>query len=148
MSKNNLITIAGSLWGIIGIFLIFRGAGLYQLAVDEQNSTQMAVAVSLVVAILIGTAKGLFVLSKTAKKNKSRIQGLEAPLKIHQIFSKPFYFLIAGMMGLGFLLRNLNGYLGGYIVVAAIYCGVGVALIVGSRAYWKGEAVLPVEETQ
>ena len=146
MSKNTLIYIAGSLWGIIGVFLIFRGFRLYQLAVEEQHSTQMAVIISLILGIIIGSAKGLFVLSKTARKNKSRIQNLESPVKIHHTFSKPFYFLIAAMMGLGVLLRTMNGYLGGYIVVAAIYCGIGLALIVGSRAYWKTEAELPIKE--
>ena len=121
---------------------------MYQIAVDEQNSTQMAVLYSVSIGIVVGFFKGLFVLSKSARKNKSRIQNLEAPLKIHQIFAKPFYGLIAGMMLLGVLLRNMNGYLGGYIVVAGIYCGVGIALLVGSRVYWKTDAGVPVEETQ
>lgn len=147
LSKSNLIYIAGGLWAIIGVFLITRGINMYQIAVDEQNSTQMAVMVSVAIGMIVGFFKGLFVLSKSARRNKSRIQNLEAPLKIHQIFSKPFYGLIAGMMLLGVLLRNMNGYLGGYIVVAAIYCGVGIALIVGSRIYWKTDVEVPVEET-
>ncbi len=121
---------------------------MYQLAVDEQNTTQMAVLYSVSIGIVAGFFKGLFVLSKSARKNKSRIQGLAAPVKIHHIFAKPFYGLIAGMMLLGVLLRNMNGYLGGYIVVAGIYCGVGIALIVGSRVYWKAEVVAPVEEVR
>ena len=44
-----------------------------------------------------------------------------------------------GMMLMGVLLRNFNEYFGGYIVVAGVYCGIGVALMVGSRAYWKPE---------
>ena len=43
-------------------------------------------------------------------------------------------------MLLGILLRTQNEHLGGYIVVAAIYCGIGVALIVSSLIYWKREA--------
>ena len=148
MSKNNLIHIAGGLWGIIGVFLIYRGIQMYQLAVNEQNSTQTAVLYSVAIGLTVGLFKGLFVLSKSARRNKSRIQNLEAPLKIHQIFSKPFYGLIAGMMLLGILLRNFNGYLGGFIVVAGIYCGVGIALMVGSRVYWKTELETPVEEIQ
>lgn len=120
---------------------------MYQLAVDEQNSTQIGIILSVTIGIIVGFFKGLFVLSKSARKNKSRIQGLESPLKIHHIFSKPFYGLIAGMMLLGILLRNFNEYLGGYIVVAGVYCGIGVALMVGSRAYWKSEDETPVPET-
>jgi len=120
---------------------------MYQLAVDEQNSTQMGIIFSVAIGILVGFFKGLFVLSKSARKNRSRIQGLESPVKIHHIFSKPFYGLVAGMMLMGVLLRNFNEFLGGYIVVAGVYCAIGVALMVGSRAYWKSEAEVPAKET-
>ncbi len=120
----------------MGLFLIVRGFGLYQLADQEQHSTQVAIILSAIAAGLIGLIKGKFVLSKTARKNKTRIHELEDPVHIHQIFAKPFYFLIPMMMGLGVLLRSYNEYLGGYVVVAAIYCGIGMALIVSSRAYW------------
>ncbi len=127
--------------------MITRGIDMYQLAVNEQNSTQMGIIFSVAIGITVGFFKGLFVLSKSARKNKSRIQGLESPLKIHHIFSKPFYGLIAGMMLLGILLRNFNEYLGGYIVVAGVYCGIGVALMVGSRVYWKPEEEAPLPES-
>lgn len=132
---------------MIGILLIYRGTDMYQLAVDEQSSTQMGIVFSVILGIMIGFFKGLFVLSKSARKNRSRIQGLESPVKIHQLFSKPFYGLIAGMMLLGILVRSFNEYLGGYIVVAGIYCAIGVALMVGSRAYWKSETEVPVTES-
>mgnify|MGYP001373881187 CR=1 FL=1 len=140
MSKNNLIYIAGSIWVIVGVFLIYRGLHLYQLAANEQHSTQTAVIISVVVGLIIGAIKGRFVLSKTAQRNRTRIQNLEPPVKIHQVFAKPFYGFIFGMMLLGVLLRTMNEYLGGYVVVAAIYCGVGAALIVSSFVYWKGQS--------
>ena len=140
MSKERLIKIAGGLWGIIGLMLVIRGFGLYQLAEIEQHATEIAITISGIVAGLIGLVKGKFVLSKTALKNKTRILNLEDPVKLHNIFSKPFYFLIPMMMGLGILLRSFNEYLGGYIVVAAIYCGIGMALIVSSRIYWFSDA--------
>lgn len=140
LNKNSLISIAGGLWCIIGLFLIFRGFGLYQLAGQEQHSTQIAIILSVITAVLIGLVKGKFVLSKTARKNKARIHGLENPVHIHQIFAKPFYILIPLMMGLGILLRSYNEYLGGYVVVAAIYCGIGMALIISSRTYWASES--------
>ena len=132
---------------MIGVLLIYRGTGMYQIAVDEQSSTQMGIVFSVVLGIMVGFFKGLFVLSKSARKNRSRIQSLESPVKIHQLFSKPFYGLIAGMMLLGILVRSFNEYLGGYIVVAGIYCAIGVALMVGSRAYWKPETEVPVTES-
>ena len=99
--------------------------------------------IAITAAVMIGLAKGRFVLSKTARKNKARIHRLEDPVQIHQIFSKPYYFLIPMMIGLGVLLRSYNEYLGGYVVVAAIYCGIGMALIISSRIYWATESPSP-----
>jgi len=140
LNKNSLISIAGGFWCVVGLFLIIRGFGLYQLAGQEQHATQIAITLSGITAGLIGLIKGKFVLSKTARKNKNRIHQLEDPVSIHQLFAKPFYVLIPMMMGLGVLLRSYNEYLGGYVVVAAIYCGIGMALIVSSRTYWAPDA--------
>ena len=146
MSKNSLYTLAGSVWGGVGLFLVVRGAIMYQAALDTQNASQTALAVSIAVSIILGTAKGRFVLSKTARRNKSRIESIEEPLKIHHVYAKSFYFLIIGMIGLGIGLRTWNEYLGGYVVVAAIYCGIGLALMVSSLVYWKTEPQPAVEE--
>ena len=140
MNKKRLITIAGVLWCIIGFFLIVRGVRLYQLAEIEQHATGIVIAISGLISGLIGLVKGKFVLSKTAHRNKNRIYKLDDPVKLKDIFSRPIYFLIPMMMILGVLLRSYNEYLGGYIVVAAIYCGIGMALIVSSRVYWFAES--------
>lgn len=140
MNKKRLASIAGSLWLIIGFVLVLRGLGLYQLAEAEQHSTKIAIAISGIIAGLIGLVKGKFVLSKTANRNKTRIYNLTDPVGLQDLFPARFYFLIPVMMGLGILLRAFNEYLGGYIVVAAVYCGVGMALIVSSRAYWFADS--------
>ncbi len=137
MNKNQLLNIAGGFWVFIGLFLIYRSAGLYQLAMNEQQSTLQAIGISVIAGMIIGGVKGKFVLVKTARKNKSHIEDLAGPLKIHHAFSKKFYFLIPGMILLGVLLRTFNEYLGGYVVVGAVYCGIGMALIVSSIPYWK-----------
>jgi hypothetical protein len=139
LNKKRLTIIAGGLWCIIGLVLVVRGLSLYQLAEMEQHATKIAITISGIAAGLIGLIKGKFVLSKTAQRNKNRIYNLDDPVGLQDIFSKPFYFLIPMMMGLGILLRSYNQYLGGYIVVAAIYCGIGMALIFSSRVYWFTE---------
>ena len=139
MNKKRLTIIAGGLWCIIGLVLVVRGLSLYQLAEMEQHATKIAITISGIAAGLIGLIKGKFVLSKTAQRNKNRIYNLDDPVGLQDIFSKPFYFLIPMMMGLGILLRSYKQYLGGYIVVAAIYCGIGMALIFSSRVYWFTE---------
>ncbi len=140
MNKKRLITIAGGLWCVIGFLLVVRGIRLYQLAEIEQHATILAIITSGFIAGWIGLIKGKFVLSKTAHRNKNRIYKLDDPVKLKDIFSRPIYFLIPIMMTLGILLRSYNEYLGGYIVVAAIYCGIGMALIVSSRVYWFAES--------
>ena len=146
MNKQRLQQIAGFVWGTAGLFLIYRGSGLYNLAAMEQNTSKGALIISIILGIVLGILKGMFVLSKTALRNRNRISQLVPPLSIHQVFSGPFYGFIAGMMILGFLLREFNGYLGGYVVVASIYCGIGMALIAASRVYWKNEQLSPAEE--
>ncbi len=140
MNKKKLIQIAGAVWICVGAFLIIRGIGLYELATSQQGSTSTGVAISVILGLIIGGAKGKFVLSKTAKKNKARINGLEEPVNISQTFAKPFYGFIVAMMGLGFLLRAVNESIGGYVVVGGIYCGIGAALMVSSLAYWKSDS--------
>ena len=146
MNKQRLIQVAGLIWIIVGGFLIYRGSGLYNMAVTEQNTSKETIIISLTLGIVLGIIKGKFVLSKTARRNRDRINQLTPPLKIHNIFSGPFYGFIAGMMALGFLLRTFNTYLGGYVVVAAIYCGIGMALIAASYVYWINDQPTPVGE--
>ena len=146
MNKQRLIQVAGLIWIIVGGGLIYRGSGLYDLAATEQNTSKETIIFSLILGVVLGIVKGKFVLSKTARRNRDRINQLTPPLKIHNIFSGPFYGFIAGMIALGFLLRTFNTYLGGYVVVAAIYCGIGMALIAASYVYWTNDQPTPVEE--
>ena len=90
MNKKTLIYLAGGLWVMIGVLLIYRGTGMYQIAVDEQSSTQMGIVFSVILGIMVGFFKGLFVLSKSARKNRSRIQSLESPVKFTNFFQNHF----------------------------------------------------------
>ncbi len=139
MKRNQLFAIAGIIWGLVGMGLLLRGADLYKLAVEEQNASQMGLSISIMLSLMLGGAKGRFLFSRTAERNKARISALPEPLKPHQVYAGKFYFLILGMIGLGFFLRTFNHWFGGYIVVAAIYCGIGLALTVSSFYYWKSE---------
>jgi hypothetical protein len=145
LDKQRLLQIAGFIWIIVGLFLIYRGSNLYKLAVIEQNTSNETLIISIILGVVLGIIKGKFVLSKTALRNRIRINQLLPPLSIHHIFSGSFYGLIVGMMVLGFLLREFNTYLGGYVVVASIYCGIGMALVAASSVYWKKDQLPPVE---
>ena len=139
MKHNQLFTLAVTIWGLVGLGLILRGADLYKLAVEEQHASQMGLSISIFASLALGGAKGKFLFSRTARRNMARISSLEAPLKPHQVYAGKFYFLILGMIGLGMFMRTYNDWFGGYIVVAAIYCGIGLALTVSSMYYWKGD---------
>ena len=146
MNKNSLYTIAGSVWGLVGLMLMVRGGLMFQTALTTQNASQTAVILAIIASLVLGTVKGRFVLSKTARRNKSRIEQLEEPLKLQHVYAKSFYFLIVGMIALGISLRAFNEYLGGFVVVGAIYCGIGLALIVSSTVYWQQDRRPVVEE--
>ena len=146
MNKQKLTQIAGFLWVVVGLFLIYRGSGLYNLAIAEQNTSKESIIISIVLGVVLGIIKGKFVLRKTALRNRNRINQLIPPLNIHHVFSGPFYGFIVGMMMLGFLLREFNTYFGGYVVVASIYCGIGMALIAASTVYWKSDQLPPIEK--
>ena len=147
LNKKKLIQTAGGIWVFVGGFLIIRGVGLYELALSQQEATKTGIAISAILGLIMGGAKGKFVLTKTAKKNKSRINDLDEPVNIGQTFAKPFYGFIFGMMGLGFLLRLFNESLGGYVVVGGVYCGIGAALVVSSLVYWKNNPSPPTAMT-
>jgi hypothetical protein len=146
VNKNSLYALAGSIWGLVGLFMMIRGAMMYQVALEKQDATQTALVIAIALSIIVGVAKGQFVLSKTARRNKTRIENIEGPLKVHHVYAKSFYFLIAGMILLGVSMRTFNEYLGGYVVVGAIYCGIGLALMVSSLTYWKRQPQPAVKE--
>ena len=70
MNKQRLIQVAGLIWIIVGGFLIYRGSGLYNMAVTEQNTSKETIVISLILGIVLGIIKGKFVLSKTARRNR------------------------------------------------------------------------------
>ncbi len=139
MNHNQLFNIAGGIWGLVGVMMILRGADMFKLAVEQQQVSDTALIIAIATSLIIGGAKGKFVFSKTARKNKERISALQTPLKFHQVYSPRFYLFIIGMMAFGFSLRSFNELIGGYVVVGAIYVGVGLALAVSSFYYWKPE---------
>jgi hypothetical protein len=140
MTKNGLNTTAGIVWLAIGGMLATRGA-LTLLKAQEGGATTTGLACAALLGLVIGAAKGRFVLSKTARRNARRIAGLEEPVKPWQVFAPAFYPLILVMMGLGFGLRAAaaKGYAGGHLTYGGVLVGIGCALFVSAFTYWKAE---------
>jgi ferrochelatase len=138
VSTKTLNTLAGVVWFAVGVGLTTVGVRfVFGLNEGGDEGTSLEIGAALALAGLIGFAKGKYVLSRTARRNRRRIAALAEP-RLWHVFTPTFYLLILGMMGLGRWLRALaaDGSLGGYIGVGGIYVGIGLALGVASIAYF------------
>lgn len=109
---------------------------LTSLAGGKEQAALLLIALSL----LVGFIKGRWVLVKSVQRTVTRILSQPAPLKFSQIYAKSYYFLILGMMGLGFLIK--------FLPLAADFKGmvdvaVGSALINGAILYFRCALVKP-----
>lgn len=97
-------------------------------------SRQSAALVLLTVGIFLGYLKGKLALARSVSRQVNRILKRSAPLPITAVYSPGYYFLIAGMMGLGMSMRFLPiaQDLRGLIDLA-----VGAALIHGAKLYFR-----------
>lgn len=156
MSKAKLKTTAGLIWVASGAMLLYRGAEMIrgvwtknpellrgiEKAEDIVEVSSGVLIFYVMLGLLFGGAKGLFVLSKSAKRNIDRIDRLEHP-KPWQVFSAKFYPLIAVMIAMGWGFREIamsnEGWKSNfsYAGCGAVYIGIGAALFASSLAYLK-----------
>src|ERR1700722_20240053 len=120
---RTLICISGLVWLAIGIFLLTFGISLvigtlHNLPFEQRfslvrsfgalcRSNENGVVVLLALALLIGSMKGRFVLSKSAGTQIARILSFSPPVPFSRIYSLGYYLLIALMIGMGMMLRFL-----------------------------------------
>jgi ferrochelatase len=138
LSNRMLCRLAGAVWIAVSVGLTTVGMRfVFGLNEGGDQGSASEIATALVLGSLIGIAKGKYVLSRTAARNRRRIEALAEP-RVWQVFTPKFYLLILGMMGLGRLLRGwaAEGWLGGYVGVGGIYVGIGLALGVASFRYF------------
>jgi len=55
LDKQRLLQIAGFIWVIVGLFLVYRGSDLYKLAVIEQNTSNEILIISIILGVVLGT---------------------------------------------------------------------------------------------
>ncbi len=124
---STLYALSGIIWLGVGVMLLNLGLGFLCTA-QEVNYLLIAIA------IIIGFAKGRFVLQKAALRSHERIAKLENPTTLSQLYTRSNILLIAFMMGLGMLMKSLNlpNEIRGFIDTA-----VGCALMQGSLAYFR-----------
>eukprot|EP00435_Cladocopium_sp_Y103_P058707 s857_g20.t1 len=139
LKKENrgLQSAAGALWLLTGCMLMARGGRYFWQALQSGDTTGRAVSFALALGLCGGLAKGRFVLSKTALRNKRRLQRLENA-RPWQMFAPGFYPLILLMMGTSIALKKVfgTGFGGGMVTYGGIVTGIGSGLVVSSLAYW------------
>lgn len=141
MMRRWVPKLAGLVWLGIGVMLFSRGLRFVLAYAELDQAAPWKIALAMVFAVLIGAAKGRFVLSKAARRNKRRIETLKGKVWPWNIFALRFYPLIGLMMAGGFLLRLwAKTGPGAQLTVGAIYCGIGGALFVSAFAYWAPRA--------
>nr|MBF0221475.1 hypothetical protein [Desulfobulbaceae bacterium] len=116
--------VAASIWSGVGLMLLFRG-GLYLIETRSQWV--------LVLAVVIGTLKSLFILDKSARKNLERISVKKDGACLGGVYSVKMWVMILAMIIMGKLLRSsgLPAEL-----IGGLYAAIGWALLFSSRLLW------------
>jgi len=141
VSRSTHLKMAAGLWGMVGLGLLT--AGLIFLFGHQTMGTLsgdgsaigMTEGICFVVALIVGFAKGKWVLPKVAKKNIARIEALPEQSPAYLTFSAKSWMLVLGMIVIGRTIRFLGAP---HFIVGAIYVAVGIALLLGSRVYLNG----------
>ncbi len=143
-----LIAISGLIWLGIGIMLLSMGTNFLIASALDANQTlyhpflqflakftgslEQSMMVILALGLGVGLLKGRLIFSKTVNRSVKRILSLPNPTSILNIYEKKYYFLLLGMVLLGFLARLTPQDIRGFIDVA-----VGAALIQGAILYFR-----------
>lgn len=149
LSHKQLIAISGTVWFLVGIFLLNVGLKLLLNPLADPSLTnkeafmsqfgqilganETAVMLTIVLALIVGFLKGRYVLGKSAKQGVARILSFPNPTSIGNVYSLKYYILLASMVGLGVLIKVLDipTDIRGWIDVA-----IGAALINGAMIYY------------
>lgn len=134
---------AGFVWIAVAVMLFARAYPYFQ-QVLELNGTGAAAGV-VVAALVVGAAKGLFVLRKSCRRLITRIQSKPGKQGVWTIWPPVFLVLIALMIGFGVGLRHYAGANHPWVVVL-VYFGVGAALAVSSLHFFKAASRLAAGE--
>jgi hypothetical protein len=123
-SISTHLMLGALIWSLVGFFLMTNG---YLLTSFAEQSWLIFLGLGL------GTAKGLFILDRVARKNIKRIHSFEPKACIGSVYSYKTWLLVIMMIVLGRTLRMtiLPGE-----VVGVIYLAVGWGLMLSSRLMW------------
>ncbi len=124
VSRSVHLFAAPLIWTAVGVMLMERGLGWMGLHFTLRL---------LVIALLIGTAKSLTILDRSAKKTLSRIMGFNERTCIGAVYPWKTWLFVILMMLVGLALRKLT-HPGA--IIGAMYFAIGWALLLSSRHGW------------
>jgi len=122
--KSVHLCLAPLIWTAVGTVLMVRGwiwigPGLARFFV--------------ILALLVGTLKALFVLDKTAERTIQRIMAFSERTCIFAVYSWKTWLLVALMMTFGITMRTLTDP---GVGIGSLYIAIGWALLFASRRGW------------
>lgn len=149
LSRESHLKLAFLMWALVGTALLFTG-GLFLMGnrtmseIDpNRGSFGAPQAIGLAIGLGLGFVKGNFVLPKIARRNIARIDQLPAESPPYMTFSLKSWMLILSMMLIGTVIRLLGAP---PLIRGTIYIAVGLALVMGSRAYLTGPPLTRIEK--
>lgn len=95
-------------------------------------SIREKVYIWIAVAAIVGVAKGIFVIRKSASRTIARLKKLPLPAPIYKMYSGKMWLLVLAMMSVGMAIRIFKVP---YEIRGPVYLGIGVALISGCSTY-------------
>jgi MFS superfamily sulfate permease-like transporter len=140
LQPRQLIRLAFAIWLMGGVLLTMFG--LLRLQQDPNlTSNPLLWGGVIALSLVIGAAKGRFVLSKTSGKNIERIAAMTEPQKPVNVYSVKSWVMITLMVGISVALTVFNAPL---IWRGAVNLAVGMGLIMSSLNYLKAFSLVPL----
>ena len=148
IKHRSWVAFSGFVWFAVGVSLLYKGLQLVTQAVNEPgsfcrkfNDAQQCATILIAVGLLLGFVKGRLILSKTVKRVVSRIASLPLPIRMGQVYSKSYWFLIGGMVLLGMSFKYLPIPID---IRGAVDVAIGSALINGAMLYFRAAKAVAV----
>lgn len=148
MTPASLLLLSGSIWLVVGCFLLPLGLNFIVEALLNENRQAFhpvlnffspyvggldpAALFLTALAVVVGFLKGRYILAKSVQRSVNRLLSLPRPISLSQIYPFSYYLLLGSMFLMGYLVRFAPIDVRGGIDVT-----IGSALISGAFLYFR-----------
>lgn len=130
LGPMQLKMLAFALWLVGGVVLL--GYGVSRITAPEAGMDNTLLLAGLLLSLLLGWAKGKFVLSKTSDRNIARLEEFTEPRRPIYVYSPRSWIIITVMILIAMSLTWFNAPL---FWRGVVNLAVGMALVVSSFRY-------------